>query len=142
VRARQPLAATYLLASITALSPLILLLRVSPLRERLGLTAPSAAGAAFELLLSGALLLALTVLPELLPPLALLFTLRTLYAIRHRIRDWTDRATIRLERERLTRGTTPRIYGLVDARHGGDATRLAHHGEAVARLRGATREPR
>ena len=110
-----------------------------PIGRRLDLAAPTVGGAGVELLIDGLLLLALTVLPGLLPPLGIFFTLRTLYLVRGRIQRYTDRATVRLELGRLARGAEPRIYGLADERHGGDARRLAHYGEEIARLRASTR---
>ena len=132
--------ASWLLASITLVSPLILLASaLRPIGRRLDLAAPTVGGAGVELLIDGLLLLALTVLPGLLPPLGIFFTLRTLYLVRGRIQRYTDRATVRLELGRLARGAEPRIYGLADERHGGDARRLAHYGEEIARLRASTR---
>lgn len=117
---RELYLASWLLASITLVSPLILLASaVRPIGRRLHLSAPTVGDAGVELLIDGLLLLALTVLPGLLPPLGIFFTLRTLYLVRGRIRVYTDRATIRLELARLSRGIEPRIYGLVDERHGG-----------------------
>lgn len=128
--------ATALLVALTGLAPLLLLVRaVGPLRRTLHLSRLTLRSAAIELAISGALLAGLTVAPGLLPPLGAFFTVRLLYGMRHRFRSIADASTIRLERARIARGVEPRIYGLVDERHGGDATRLAHHGEEIARLR-------
>jgi hypothetical protein len=50
-----------------------------------------------------------------------------------------DRSARELELARIRGGATPRIYGLIDERHGGDARRLEIYGDEVARIRASGR---
>jgi hypothetical protein len=73
--------------------------------------------------------------PPLLPLLGLAFGLRILFRMRRQLMAGVDRSARELELIRLRGGAPPRIYGLIDERHGGDPRRLAAYGEEIARIR-------
>jgi hypothetical protein len=112
---------------------------ITPIARATGL-APLSIGTAAVRAVSLALVAAgLLAFPLLLPVLGLVFGVRLLVRMRRSLMTTVDRSARELELARIRGGATPRIYGLIDERHGGDATRLATYGEEIARIRASGR---
>lgn len=112
---------------------------ITPIARATGLV-PLSIGTAAVRAVSLALVAAgLLAFPVLLPVLGLVFGVRLLVRMRRSLMVTVDRSARELELARIRGGATPRIYGLVDERHGGDATRLTAYGDEVARIRAAGR---
>lgn len=112
---------------------------ITPIARATGLVPLPVATAAVRAVSLALVATGLLVLPPLLPLLGLVFGLRLLVRMRRQLMTTVDRSARELELTRIRGGATPRIYGLVDERHGGDATRLAVYGEEIARIRAAGR---
>lgn len=108
---------------------------IRPVAQVTGLAPLSVGTAAVRAVSLAAVAAGLLSFPLLLPVLGLIFGLRLLYRMRRQLMRGVDHSARELELARLRSGATPRIYGLIDERHGGDARRLRSYGEEVARIR-------
>ena len=112
---------------------------IPPVARATGLLPLPVGTAAVRAISLAAVAYGLLVLPALLPVLGAVFGLRLLVRMRRKLMAAVDRSARELELARIRGGATPRIYGLVDERHGGDAHRLEAYGDEVARIRASGR---
>jgi hypothetical protein len=112
---------------------------IGPVARATGLLPLPVGTAAFRAVSLALIAAGLLALPLLLPVLAVVFGFRLLVRMRRSLMTTVDRSARELELARIRGGATPRIYGLIDERHGGDARRLEIYGDEVARIRASGR---